>query len=158
MKHTTFVRNWRHVLLLRPAQLGEVCMRIGVVAALSAFVLVGYGARVSVAAGSDELGVHLPPDYRQVIAHIIKTEPDFRGMSIRDAQISNPVMHFGAILHGGRVASVCVRYKARDVIDEEFTFIQRRLSEPTWQNRRSTAMLFCNSGRSYVPFPEINKH
>jgi hypothetical protein len=112
------------------------------------------------------LAMHLPPDYRKIIADDIKAWPDYAGIVIKDAQISNPAKEFGDILNGGTVVGICVRYLTRPrflgqelaprVITESISFTKGKQNNPGRKGRQEIAGLQCHEDRTYSPFREIN--
>jgi hypothetical protein len=116
------------------------------------------------AAGGSEQAAHLPPDYRQIIAQEIKTSSEYQSVGVKDAQISNPKVVYGAaILQGGVVASVCIRYKivsfwSSDGLPatNQFMFVKRTLIHSGLRISSNTALIGCGADRTYAPFPEVN--
>lgn len=108
------------------------------------------------------LAKHLPANYRQMIANDFKTWPDYQGMIIREAKISNGKTQFGDIMRGGTTATVCVNYKTRNILGQEgyfteaFFFTNGELAHGGLKPRRSAAVLACSSDRIFSPFPEAN--
>ncbi|MGJ4904649.1 hypothetical protein ACQR0V_23985 [Bradyrhizobium sp. HKCCYLS2058] len=117
------------------------------------------------AAEAAAMATHLPADYRQILANDFKTWPDYAGMPITKAQISNPAKEFGDILNGGTVVGICVRYMTKPrafgqelsprTVVESISFTNKRLNHAGLKGRREIAMLSCDAKRVYSPFPEI---
>jgi hypothetical protein len=116
------------------------------------------------AAGRAELAAHLPQDYRKIIAQEITTSSEYQSVGIKDAQISNPKVVYGAaVLQGGVVASVCIRYKIVSLWSSEglpatnqFMFVRRTIIHSGMRIQSNTALIGCGADRTYTPFPEIN--
>jgi hypothetical protein len=115
-----------------------------------------------------EQATHLPRDYRKIIVQEIRTSSEYQSVHIRDAAISNSVMQSGAVLQGGRVATVCIRYKADSIWSSEgltmyakFMFLSGTIIHSGMKEQLSTAQLGCfpdhaYTPRTYTPIPEIN--
>jgi hypothetical protein len=100
--------------------------------------------------------------YRQLIAQEMKSSRWY-ARGIRDAEISSPAVAWGGLINGGRVATVCIRYKTQGALllgygqaAKVFFFPNGRMSAesgdvsaPGWY------ALSCSGDRTYTPFPEI---
>src|SRR5262245_45682565 len=81
------------------------------------------------------LAAHLPAADRRIIAQQFKASPAYQSVEIKNAQISNPITQWGAVLDGGTIASVCVRYQTSGLFGtgpavDWFGFTKMRLNRP----------------------------
>ena len=116
----------------------------------------------SAPAGSTASGLEaLPSNYRQIIVQEIKSSSDY-GRGIREPEISNPDMGWGGLINGGRVPSVCVRYKTQGAamfgygnMARAFYFPNGRLAAENGNVTAPGWYIMACGNRVFSPFPEI---
>ncbi len=108
-------------------------------------------------------GIAPPPsNYRQLIIQEMKSSRWY-ARGIRDAEISNPGVGWGGLINGGRVTTVCIRYKTQGALmlgyglaAKAFFFPNGRMSAESGDvNAPGWYMLSCGGDRTYTAFPEI---